>query len=574
MGLAGQKRWVVATPAPAALSDRLSALSPLLVQILYNRGIISDDALASFLGGTPATLSPFLMQGMGEAVTLIRRTIADGEPIVVYGDYDVDGVTASAILVQALGALGAKVEPYIPSRADEGYGLNLDAIGALAQDGLRLLVTVDCGTRSLDEVALAARLGLRVIITDHHHVGGALPQADVILNPRQPTCLYPFKDLSGVGVAYKLVQALLRVNHQVPLPSTQMDLDESDLLDLVALGTVADMVPLLGENHALVSAGLARLNAAQRPGLHALMGITGVEPGKITAKTIGYALAPRLNAAGRMKEAATALELLMATDMTEALPLAEELERLNQERRDLTSQVREAARLMVSEDEILPPLIFAASDSFQQGVVGLAASRLLEEFYRPAVVVAIEGEFSKGSARSIPELHITEALDELSELLVRHGGHAAAAGFTVRTERLPELRARLLQLVSERLTGAVFMPVLRIDAEVSLSALTLQAFQDLERLQPFGYGNAEPVFVSRRVRVRNARVVGAEGRHLKLTLVDEIGHPWDGIAFRQGDWFGRLPESIDIAYFLELNSWNGWEKLQLNIQDIHFPGET
>jgi len=509
------------------------------------------------------------MQGMEAAVRLARQALARGDLIVVYGDYDVDGVTACAILIQTLRSLGGQVLPYIPNREDEGYGLNKDAITTLAEDGARLLITVDCGIRSLDEVAWARRQGMQVIVTDHHHLAEALPPAEAVLNPRRSECAYPFKDLAGVGVAYKLAQALLRVNRQSPLPTTRTELDEAELLDLVALGTVADMVPLLGENHVLVAKGVEAINAARRPGVNALLAVSGAEVGQVTTNTIGFMLAPRLNAAGRISEAMTALDLLLAPDMASAMPLAQELDTLNQERRTLTTDVQDRARALIMETDETPPLLFAASADFPHGVVGLAASRLLDEFYRPAIVVSIEDEWSKGSARSIPEFHITQALDTMADMLLRHGGHAAAAGFTVRTERLPELKARLLALAREQLAGLTLAPTFQVDVEVPLEMLSWDLYREMEKLQPFGYGNPTPVFVSRRARVRSARAVGADGRHLKLFLSDQQGRTWDAIAFRQGEWIGRLPDLIDIVYVLKVNEWNGRVNLQLDVHDIH-----
>ncbi len=371
-----------------------------------------------------------------------------------------------------------------------------------------------------------------------------------------------------MGVAFKLAQALIEANRQAPLPTTERDLDESDLLDLVALGTVADMVALVDENHTLVSRGLERINAAHRPGLSALMRVTGVNPGKVTTKTIGFTLAPRLNAAGRLDEAMTALELLLAPDMASALPLAQELEALNQRRREITMAVREKATALLQFADGVPALIFAASDEFPPGVVGLAASRLLDDYYRPAVVVSMDSEFCKGSARSIPEFHITEALDSLDGLLERHGGHAAAAGFTVRTSRLQELESRLVALAEEKLGDLLLVPTLNVDADVPLEQLSWDLHNQLEQLQPFGFGNPEPTFVSRRVRVMHARAVGSEGRHLKLYIADELGKSWDAIAFRQGYWEDRLPAWVDLVYVLESNEWNGRTNLQLNVQDI------
>lgn len=573
MSMLACKRWQIAPPAPPVFFERLPSVPPLVAQILYNRGIATPQEAEAFLEGTFESDNPFRMKDVDVAVTVLRKAIARRDPIVIYGDYDVDGVTASAILVQTLESLGAQVKVHIPNRVDEGYGLNVEAITELARCGARVLITVDCGIRSLDEVAIARQLGMTVIVTDHHHIGPALPQADAVINPRRADCTYPFKDLAGVGVAYKLAQALLRANKQVPLSTTQSSLDEAELLDLVALGTVADMVPLLGENHVLVLKGLVSINEARRPGLSALMALSGVAPGAVTTKSIGFVLAPRLNAAGRIREAMTSLHLLLASDMKCALPLAQELNDLNEERRNLTLCVQERARELVTARGDVPPLLFAASPDFPHGVVGLAASRLLDEFYRPAIVVSIEDEWSKGSARSIPEFHITEALDAVSDLLLHHGGHSAAAGFTIATDRLPDLETRLLTLAREQFAGLTLAPILQIDVEVPLDNLSWDVYHALERLEPFGYGNAEPVLVSRDVRVIDYRAVGAEGRHLKLRLADDRGVVWDAIAFRQGEWVGRLPRRIDLAYLLEANTWNDRVNLQLNVKDIHFPGE-
>ncbi len=564
-----RKRWQIAPPAPPALLERFPALHPLVVQLLYNRGITEPEAARGLLEGVLECDNPFRLPGVERAVWLIRQAISRGDTLAVYGDYDADGVTATSLLVQTLQSLGGQVRPYIPSRVAEGYGLNVPAITALAEEGARLLITVDCGIRSLKEVALARRLGMQVVITDHHHLDTALPNAEAVINPRRTDSSYPARDLAGVGVAFKLAQALLLVNRQVSLPTTQTELAEDALLDLVALGTVADMVPLLGENHVLVQRGLDVINAAQRPGLAALMQLSGVAPGTVGTSTIGYRLGPRLNAAGRMGDASTALELLLAPDLSAALPLAHELESLNRERRELTRQVQEQARalaLAVGEDT---PLLFAASPDFPAGIVGLAAGRLSEEFYRPAIVVGVDGEFAKGSARSIPEFHITKALDDVAELLVRHGGHAAAAGFTIRAENLDRLRERLLALAQEQLAGIVLEPTLHADIKAPLSVLSWELQEALEQLSPFGCGNPVPVLVSRRVRVRDARAVGAEGRHLKLRVATEDGVCWDAIAFRQGEKLEQLSSHVDLAYNLERNDWKGHTNLQLKVLDIH-----
>ena len=565
----GRKRWRIATPAPADFISGLPQMHPAAAQVLYNRGVRLPREADAYLSREAPFGDPLELEGIAEAVTVIRNAITQEQRIVIYGDYDVDGVTAVAVLVETLQTMGARVEPYIPSREDEGYGLNPEAIRALAQLGTGLLITADCGTRSVDEIALARELGMRVVVTDHHQLGCMIPAADALINPKRPGSSYPCAELAGVGVAFRLAQALITANQDVPLPTTQRECSDEALLELVALGTVADMVPLRGENHALVSRGLRKINSGHRPGLSALIRVAGADPGKVTTKTIGFVLAPRLNAAGRIDEASIALDLLLAPDMASALPLAHELDTLNQKRREITAGVHERARDIVVAHDSLPPLIFVASDSFPSGVVGLAASRLVDEFYRPAVVVSLEGDCSKGSARSIPEFNITEALDTFDGLLERHGGHAAAAGFTVQTSRLGDLESRLVALAEAQLGDLVLVPTLSIDAEVPLGDLSWELYNQLEQLQPFGFGNAVPVFVSRHVRVLSARAVGAEGRHLKLYVADASGRSWDAIAFRQGYWIDRVPPRIDLAYRLELNEWQGRINLQLNVQDIH-----
>ncbi len=565
------RRWQIASPVPRPFRERWRVLHPLVIQLLYNRGLTEPEAVEHFLEGTFAPDNPFALRGIPQAVTLLRRAIAQRLPIVVYGDYDTDGVTASATLMQTLRALGARVRAYIPHRETEGYGLNSKAIVRLAERGTRVLVTVDCGIRSPDEVALARKLGMRVIVTDHHHLGERLPPADVIINPRQPGSRYPPQELAGVGVAFKLAQALLRANRQVPLPTTQATLQEDDLLDLVALGTVADMVPLLGENRTLVKRGLMQINAARRPGLSALMDVAGVRPGQVTADTISFVLAPRLNAAGRLYDAALALRLLMAPDTATAFPLAQALEALNRDRQAITAAVQRRAReiALAGHDEV-PPLLFAALEDVPVGVVGLGASRLLDEFYRPAVVIAVHNDTGRGSARSIPEFHITHALDAVSDLLVRHGGHAAAAGFTIRRERIPQLRDRLLEITRTQLGALTLHPTLRVDAEVALGSLSWEVYRAMEQLRPFGCGNPTPIFVSRQVQIVQAWAVGAQGQHLKLRLADEGGRLWDAIAFRRGALLKLLPPRIDLAYELHVNEWSGRTTLQLQVRDIHW----
>ncbi len=493
------KRWRIAPSAPASYRSHLPDVHPLVAQVLYNRGLTRSEDARAFLQGPFEPDNPFRLRGMDRAVTRIREAIRAKAPIVVYGDFDADGITATALLVLALRALGGRAYPYIPHRIDEGYGLNRPALTEMARRGARLVITVDCGIRSPEEVAHAQRLGMDVIITDHHTLGPRVPEALAVLNPRRPDCRYPYEHLAGVGLAYKLAQALLRVNQSVPLPEST-PLEEESLLDLVALGTVADLAPLTGENRALVIRGLERINTAPRPGLEALMRVAGARKGHVSATTIGYVLAPRLNAAGRIAHAKLAYQLLTVQYPGEAEHLARRLDELNRQRQQLTADALEKARAAVLTEGPDRPLLFVADPSFPPGVVGLVASRLAEEFYRPAIVVELGEEESRGSARSIPEFHITQALDRCSDLLLRYGGHRAAAGFTVRTVDLPELKTRLTDLAEQALREVDLVPTLEIDAEVPLRAMDGRVWEALQTLRPFGEGNPEPLFVSRRGR--------------------------------------------------------------------------
>ncbi len=558
------KRWQIAPRVASSIIARFPNLHPLIVQVLYNRGITAPEQAEAFLAPDALIGNPFQMRGVNEAVERVRRAIRAGEAIAVYGDFDADGVTATALLVQVLRSLGARAKPYIPHRIDEGYGLNLDALQQLKDDGARVVITVDCGVRSLDEVAFGTRLGLDMIITDHHAPTETLPDAFAVIDPKQPHCKYPTKDLSGVGVAFKLAQALLRVHARVPL-NNQAPVSEDALLDLVALGTVADLVPLTNENRALVQRGIARLRASERPGIQALIRHAALKPELLDAGHIGFTLAPRLNAAGRLEHALMAYDLLTTIYPDEAEALAQKLEETNRERQRLTSDLATRARERVAARAETDILLFVTDAEFLEGVVGLIASRLVDEFYRPAIAVHRGETESRGSARSISEFNIVAALDECRDVLVRHGGHAMAAGFTVRNENLAALEERLREIAARQLSPTELAPTLSVDAEASLSEMNWALQKSLEHLAPFGYGNREPIFVSRNVLVREARLVGTE--HLKLMLSDgQI--VWDAIAFRQGSWLGNLPQRIDVAYQLDARTWNGETRLQLNVKDI------
>lgn len=565
------KRWEVAPRAPDSHFAQFPHLPPLVVQILYNRGFVLPQEVDNFLAHRWTGDNPLSLKGMQLAVDRLSRAIINQEPIAVYGDYDADGVTSTVLMVQVLTALGGNVQPYIPNRFEEGYGLNNEALAELAERGVKVVVTVDCGIRSVNEVAFGNSLGLDIIITDHHTVGEKIPPALAAINPKQPGCAYPFKELAGVGLAYKLAQALLQAGE---LSSYRNGLQADNFLDLVALGTVADLVPLYGENRKLVQRGLQLLNRAPRPGLSALMLQGNTRPvSQISAGTIGFVIGPRLNAAGRLDSALAAYRLLMAPTELEAIHLAADLDRQNKERQKLTDEMVNLARETIVSDRASQPLYFVSHQEFNPGVVGLAASRLSEEFYRPVLVAEHGPEVTKGSARSIPEFHITEALDQCADLLVRYGGHAAAAGFTVENKNLPTLRERLLKIARRQLDVEQLRPTVFIDGEVNLRGVRPSLIESVAGLQPFGYGNPTPRFLTRNLKIKQVRAVGRDGHHLRLLLHDGR-QIWSAIGFRQGYWVERLRVSqpVDVVYSLEFNEWNGERQMQLNIKDLQ-PGE-
>lgn len=559
------KRWLVAPPLTPQADSNLRNYPPIVRQILFNRGYATAAQAETFLEAqTDFDTHPFQMTGMQASADRIRYAIAHHESIAIYGDYDVDGVTATALLTQALKALGGNVRPYIPNRFDEGYGLNPEALDSLKEDGVKLVISVDCGIRSPNEAAHARTLGLDLIITDHHHPAEELPPAFAILNPKQPADAYPDKDLAGVGVACKLAEALLLESE---LQATERARFLNGLLDLVALGTVADLAPLTGENRHLVRRGLEQMRSTQRQGLFSLANVAGLNLSRVTAGDIGFVLGPRLNAAGRLDSALAAYELLVTSDIRRAGDLAQKLDRQNRERQALTQQIQEQAEVLARADEEDAPLLFAIHPEFNPGVVGLAASRLAEIYYRPAIVGQLGKETLRCSCRSIPELHITNALDECADLLVQHGGHAAAAGFTARVENLEALKARLKEIARRELGGRDLRPTLSADIEVPLSAMHPDLLRYLTKLQPTGYGNPEPIFVSRGVQVKSARQVGANGKHLKMTVSDgQI--TFDAIGFRLGHLYENLPSRVDLMYAFETNEYNGRISLQLNLKDV------
>jgi single-stranded-DNA-specific exonuclease len=563
------KRWVIHERISAEVEQELAAYPPFFRQILYARGVRSAAQAQAYLTcALPFAAGPFDLSGMDAAVDCILAALDRDVPIAVYGDYDVDGVTATALLTQVLRGFGAQVTPYIPNRFDEGYGLNVEALDRLAADGIRLVVTVDCGIRSPVEARRARELGIDLVISDHHQPAAELPQANAVICPKQEGDNYPDKDLSGAGLAYKIAQALV-------MRRPDCGVRAEDFLDLVALGTVADVVPLVGENRVLVRRGLDLMRIKifeMRPGFFALASVAGLKLTRISATDVAFMLGPRLNAAGRLETAQKSLNLLLTADRMESGLLAQELDNQNRQRQDLTRKTQEDAIRRAAE-EASEDILFAFDESYNPGIVGLAASRLVETFYRPAIVGQVEKEFTRASCRSIPEFHITRALDSCRDLLERHGGHALAAGFTVRNENRPELVRRLREIAAQELGGRDLYASLRADMEIPLYDLRPDFLEHLERLQPAGQGNPEAAFVSRNVPVRKYSTMGGEKQHLRMTLDAGYGYVIDAVAFRQGHKAAQMPKHIDLLYSYETNEYNGRTSLQLNVRDFKPAGE-
>ena len=578
------KRWNIPPLITPEADSALIAFPPILRQILYNRGYATDAEARAYLNAKPnVSTDPFEMTGMRAAIDRIQYAVAHHEPIAIYGDYDVDGVTATALLVQTLQFLNANVRGYIPNRFEEGYGLNNNALDELKAEGVKLVISVDCGIRSPNEALHSRTIGLDLIISDHHHPAeGDLPPALAVINPKQHGDIYPDKDLAGVGIAYKIAEALLSnplsaLNAQ-PFDNAQNKTSAAfldSLLDLVALGTVADLAPLVGENRVLVRKGLKQMKQTTRQGLFSLAAVSEITLAKVNAGNIGFSLGPRLNAAGRLKEALAAFELLTTNDVFRAGELAQVLDMQNRERQRITRDMQKRAEEIAIGEDPDAFLLFAAQEDFNSGVVGLAASRLTETYYRPAIVASKGEEETRGSCRSIPEFHITEALDQCADLLVRHGGHAAAAGFTVKNENLSALVLRLKAIAADQLSNVDLRPTVTADAVVSLVDIRPDLFEKcLKYLEPTGYGNPNAAFVARNVKVKNARTVGADAKHLKLSLEDEKGYAHDAIGFRLGEWQKKMPPRVDILFTYEVNEFNGRVSYQLNLKDIKEAGSA
>jgi len=550
--------WRLLTPAERPIN--IPGVHPLLAQLLCNRGISEPSQIETFLNAdSRLEADPFLLPDMHQAVSRIYQALLTGEEIAIYGDFDADGITATALLVQGLSALGGKVIPYIPHRYHEGYGLQVAALEKLRKQGISLIITVDTGITAIAEIQKARKMEIDIIVTDHHLPLASLPPALAVVDHKRSDSVCQSTELAGVGVAFKLLQALLKGSGREELLNR--------LLDLVALGTVTDMVPLTGDNRYWVKRGLELINNTERLGLQEMMRGANLKPGNLDAESISWVLGPRLNAAGRLGDAATSYQLLLTQDPQEAASLASELEEKNAKRQRLTSELLERARERIIATGTDLPLLMTGDEDYPTGVIGLVAGRLSEEFYRPVILFKFGAETCRGSGRSIPEFNLMAALKDCRDLLTNFGGHTKAAGFSVPTTNLTQLQKRLLTLAEAQLAGLDLRPHIDIDAEVPLSVFTGETFKQIQRLAPFGSGNPLPAFVSRHVEIVDQRQIGSHGEHLGLKLKQE-GIVWNAIAFRFGNRAQETAAYLDIAYNLDVDRWNGGERLRLKLLDF------
>ena len=568
-----EKVWVSPKPVTETINQSLAAYSQVERQLLFNCGITDPESAEKFLNGQGEVYDPFLFKDMEAAVARIVLAIHNHQKIIVFGDYDVDGVTATVLLVQVINQLGGSADHYIPDRFEEGYGFSEAAIQGVLALNPDLVITVDCGVRSIKEVDLMNAAGVDVIITDHHQPLDEIPKACAIINPKQAGDDYPFKGLAGVGLAYKLAQA-------VAARFTEKSLMIEEWLDLVALGTIADLAPLQDENRILVRRGLGQVNVNRRPGITALVNVCGLKSGRIKADNIGYMLGPRLNAAGRLTTAENAYHLLKSETIEEAVPLALSLDSENRERQAITKEIQLSVETYADsiDEEVKKYLIFYSNEEFNEGVIGLAASRLAESYYRPSIVGAIKGDIIRASCRSIPEINITSALDECVDLLVKHGGHAMAAGLILETRNTDAFYQRMAGIIQRELEGKEIQPKIYAGAEIDLLELRPNLIDFIARLEPTGMENPYPLLISRDVVLNSIRKIGKEGDHLKFNVKKAAGKKgqdfrevtYNAVAFNFGYLADKLKDGdrADILYAYEINEFNGNSSLQLNIRDI------
>lgn len=564
-----QKIWRVKPPVPelCGILARQLGISPITSQLLINRGVFTSEQGRAFIRGHLDNLHhPLLLRDMAIAVDRIMQAVRAGERVLVYGDYDTDGITSAVLLTDLLRRLGAPADYFLPNRLVEGYGVHLDVLKQARAAGTGLVLTVDCGIGALEEASWARANGLDLIITDHHEPPSELPRALAVINPRRPDCSYPFKELAGVGVALKLAQALLEAAGEAGA--------WQDYLDLVCLGTIADIMPILGENRILVKHGLARLAATGRPGLRALMEVSGIGK-ELGPREVGFGLAPRLNAAGRVGSPDLAARLLLTESAGEAAELALQLNRANQERQGLEAEVfKEALNLLETHDSWAEDRVLVlASEKWHPGVIGIVASRLLDRFYRPVLLIALESGEGRGSARSIPGFNIHQALDHCREHLLNFGGHALAAGFSIDSARIADFRREINTYARQALDDRQTIPPVYLDSIIDLDQVSEELVKEIDLLGPFGHANPVPLLGCLGAPVLDCRGVGKDQAHLKLRLRGQK-NILDGIGFHLGAFaevLATAEQQVDLVFRPGLNEYNGRRSVQLEVKELGLP---
>lgn len=537
-------------------------ISPLTSIILYNRGIREDEAIKKFLSKDLGVMyDPFLMRDMDKAVERIYAAKNSGEKITIYGDYDVDGITAIAILYKHLKELGISVDYYVPDRMQEGYGVNRDALDKIKLSGSSLIITVDTGITAVEECEYARQIGLDVIVTDHHECKEVIPDAYAAIDPKRKDCSYPFKSLAGVGVVFKLIQALAE--------NDTIDTLMEKYSDLMCLGTVADISPLVDENRVIVTEGLKRFKNTKNVGLKALIDVS--TNGKaITTSTIGYIIAPRINASGRLGCASNSVELFLTDDKNRANELASYLCEENSLRQQTEQKMfKEALDYLESHPEVKEDdIIVIPHENWHHGIVGIVSSKITEKFYKPSILFAIDGDEAKGSGRSVSGFNLFDTLENCTDLLEKFGGHELAAGLTIKASNIEAFRKRINEYAKNYISETMLTPTIMIDAAIKAPFITIETVRDINNLQPFGVDNPTPAFMVRKIKIHKISVM-SEGKHLRMTLLKD-GKYLDSVGFGMGEYYHHLEEGdyIDVAFALDINDYKGFQNVQLILKDI------
>ena len=570
--MAKECKWILKEPADPAKVNRLAAeigIDRVLAELLVKRGVETfEESRAFFRPSLDNLHDPFLMKDMDKAVERLERAITGKEKILVYGDYDVDGTTAVALVFSFIQRFTKEVDFYIPDRYDEGYGVSYKGIDLAAENGVKLIITLDCGIKAIDKVEYAREKGIEMIICDHHLPEDSLPAAVAVLDPKREDCNYPFDDLSGCGVGFKLVQAYSR-KYGIPFESL------IPLLDLLVVSISSDLVTMVGENRVLAHFGLKQLNENPCKGLLAMISLSNLEPGHISIDDIVFKIGPRINAAGRMESGRLAVELLKATDTETAMFIGEKINESNNDRKSIDREITQEALEMVESGNCLAHenATIVYNPKWNKGVVGIVASRLVEAYYKPTVVLTKSNGFITGSARSVAGFDLYEAIESCSDILVNFGGHVYAAGLTLKEEDLPEFAARMDKFIAGKITTDMITPVVDVDAKLDFSQISPKFFRILKQFQPFGPGNNNPIFITENVYDSGSgRKVGAGGVHMKLDLIQESQpyHQIPAIAFNMADYYDYIREGnpFDICYAIVENYYRGNSSIQLRLRDM------